>query len=425
VGVRGDRSAPRRTMGKMWDIAVVGGGIVGLATAWELSRTMPDAQIVVLEQEPELATHQTGHNSGVIHSGLYYRPGSLKAQLSTLGRRRLIVFLDQYRIPYALSGKVVVAVSADELPRLMRLFEFGIKNQVPQLREIGPEELHEIEPHVVGIRALYSPETGIVDYRQVALKLADLIRKRGHQILTGQHIRQIREESDGVRLIASSGQDFTTRYAIVAAGIAADRLARGAGFSLQSRMIPFRGDYLVMRPDRRHLVRSLVYPVPDPALPFLGVHFTKRLNDGAVWIGPNAVLTGARNVYRRGAVNPRDLFEVLAFPGFWRMFRRHWRAGLLEWYRDHAAAAYVRLAQRYLPELSPKDVTWGPMGIRAQLVDVSGMLVDDFRLEFHRRALFVLNAPSPAATSSLAIAEYVVQHAATTFGWTLDTPKDP
>lgn len=397
---------------------------MALATAWELTQAMPDARLLVLEKEPEVGIHQTGHNSGVIHSGLYYRPGSLKARLSTSGRRRLLRFLDRHRLPYALSGKVVVAVADEELPRLKRLLEFGLQNGVPGLREIGPEELREIEPHVVGRRALYSPQTGIVDYRQVALTLRDLILHAGHEVRTHQQVERFVPEPEGVRLVTVSGEDVKARYAIVAAGIFTDRLARRAGLHLPERMIPFRGDYLVVQPPQQSLVRSLVYPVPDPALPFLGVHFTKRLGDGALLIGPNAVLAASRSRYRRGAVDLRDVADVLTFPGFWRMVRRHWRTGFVEWYRDHWAAQYVKLAQRYVPELTPHAVAWGPMGIRAQLVDAHGSLVDDFRIEAHGRLLFVLNAPSPAATSALAIAAYLVDYAASTFGWSVKRPLD-
>jgi L-2-hydroxyglutarate oxidase LhgO len=404
-----------------WDTIIVGAGIVGLAIAYELMARRPDDRLLLVDREPTVAAHQTGHNSGVIHSGLYYRPHSLKATLTQQGRQLLINFLDQQHLKYDLSGKVVVARHVEELGALERLFQNGVANRVPQIALWPGERLGDLEPHVRGVRAIYSPKTGIVDYAVVAARLAELFQKAGHTLWLGYGVKRIAFDAGRVRMTLDSGEELSAQHAVIAAGIGSDRLARQAGLSLTSRMIPFRGDYLVIDPSRRHLIRSMIYPVPNPNLPFLGVHFTRKLN-GAVWIGPNAVLAATRTTYRRGALNGRDLRDTVTFPGFWRMARQNWRAGLDEWIRDHWMRLYLNVARQYVPELSMTDVRWGPMGIRAQLVDASGALVDDFRLATLGPVMFVLNAPSPAATSSFAIARYVVESCAKTFGYTLANP---
>ncbi len=408
-------------MAEQFDVIIVGAGIIGLATAWEVARRRRDSRILILEREPRLSIHQTGTNSGVIHAGVYYAPGSLKARLTKRGRDLLFPFLETYHIPYRLSGKIIVAASDEELPRLDNLYQNALANQVPGIRRIPAEAISEIEPHVKGVGAIHSPATGIVYFPDVAQKLAELLTTQGHVIRTGMPVVRLVRELSQVRVLTPTG-DFLARQVIVAAGIQTDRLAETAGYHLDARMLPFRGDYLILSAAKNPWIRSLVYPVPDSNLPFLGVHFTRRLKDDAVWIGPNAVLAFDRMRNYRGAWNTRDVLASLSFLGTWRLFARYWRTGMDEWYRDHLARAYLHLARRYVPDLRAHDVRWGPSGIRAQLVDTQGALVDDFRFLGDDRLLFVLNAPSPGATSCLAIAEYLVETGAKQFGWTLGPP---
>lgn len=407
-----------------YDVMIVGAGIVGLAVAREISRRWPDARLLILDQEQELAFHQSGHNSGVIHSGIYYRPGSLKARLTLESRALLLRFLAEERLPYALSGKLIVAVRPGELAQLHELYENGRANGVPGIRMMGPDAMREVEPHVRGLEAIYVPSTGITDYRQVALRVGQRLIERGVRIQLGETVNRIQIQSDMVAVETKTGFRASGRYLIAATGIQSDRLARAAGLNPHSRIIPVRGGYWTLAPQSRHLVRSLIYPVPDPGLPFLGVHFTRRINDQAVWVGPNAVLAGHRSGYRRGAVNLRDVVDTAGYPGFWRLAQRFWRYGAGEWYRDHWLAAYLRQAQDYIPELTRRDFNPGPFGIRAQLVDAHGAMVDDFRIMPAGRALFVLNAPSPAATASFAIARHLVDRGAEEFGWTLRPSQD-
>ena len=402
---------------------IVGAGIVGLTIARELSQRWPDARLLLLEQEHSLAAHQSGHNSGVIHSGIYYRPGSLKARLTLESRARLLRFLDEEKLPYEISGKLVVAVRPEELAKLRDLYENGRVNHVPGIRLMGQEAMREVEPHVRGLKAIYVPSTGITDYRQIALRVAERLAERGVIIQTGEAVKRLQIQPHMVVAETQTGLQAAARYLIAAAGIQADRLARAAGLKPASRIIPVRGGYWTLLPHSRHLVRSLIYPVPDPRLPFLGVHFTRRISDQAVWVGPNAVLASHRTQHRRGALNLRDLADTAGFPGFWRLARRFWRFGAGEWYRDHWIFAYLRQAQAYVPELTRQDLSPGPFGIRAQLVDADGAMVDDFRIMSAGRALFVLNAPSPAATASFAIARHVVDEGARNFGWTLLPPQ--
>lgn len=365
------------------ELAVVGGGLIGMATARALLERRPDARLAVLEKERELGKHQSGRNSGVVHAGLYYAPGSLKATLCREGRAALLAFADEQRIPYAVRGKLIVATTASELPRLEELKRRAAANGVRGVRELAPPELREIEPHVAGFRGLHVPETAVIDFRAVLQALADDVRARGGVVLLGREVERV-EEVPAERLV-------------VCAGLQADRLA-GSGH----RIAPFRGDYFLLAPPSADLVQGLVYPVPDPAFPFLGVHFTRR-QDGAVWAGPNAVPSLARERYRRLSVDARDALDLLASPGFWRLARRYWRAGAGEIWRDVVKGAAVREMQRYLPELDPRDVSFGPCGIRAQVLARDGTLFDDFLLERQGNALHVVNAPSPGATACLAI----------------------
>ncbi|MGI8587074.1 MAG: L-2-hydroxyglutarate oxidase [Chloroflexia bacterium] len=395
-----------------YDLIVIGAGIVGLATARELLLRRPGLRLLVLEKDAEIAAEQSGHNSGVMHAGIYYKPGSLKATLCTTGVRLLFDYCEQRGIPVDRCGKVIVATEDEELPRLDDLYERGVANGVPGLERIGHERLREIEPHAAGIAAIWSPNTSIVDFRRVARAYADDIRSAGGTIVTSCAVRRIRRTSEGIHIGTERG-GLATRGLIACAGLQADRLAEMAGARLEVKIVPFRGDYYVLRPERRHLCRGLIYPVPDPSLPFLGVHFTKRI-DGEVWAGPNAVLAFSRQGYRKQDVNLGDLRELASYPGFWRMARAYWQTGANEIYRDFVKAAFLRSLQRYVPECTAADILPGPSGVRAQAVRADGALVDDFMVYTARNMVHVLNAPSPAATSSLAIARLIADRAAET-----------
>jgi L-2-hydroxyglutarate oxidase LhgO len=396
-----------------WDIAIIGGGIIGLAAAMELLTRWPSLRLVVLEKEHQIAQHQSGHNSGVIHSGIYYTPGSLKARACVAGKSRLIRFCDEHAIPYDLCGKVIVATQPEELPRLEQLYQRGIANGVPGLELIEPERLRQLEPHVVGVRALWAPTTGIVDFARVAATYADLVVARGGTILCGHRVDAI-QRRDGCQHLVTSRGTVTTRYLVSCAGLHADRIAQLTGAPDTPRIVPFRGDYYVLRPDRRNLVKGLIYPVPDPRFPFLGVHFTRRI-DGDVWLGPNAVLAFAREGYRRLDFNLRDLSQSLRYRGFQKLAARFWRTGLAEMYRDFSKTAFLKALQRYMPTLRSSDLLPGPSGVRAQALAPDGTLVDDFAVDHQGDTIHVRNAPSPAATSSLAIADMIADTVHGTF----------
>ncbi len=393
-----------------FDVVVVGAGILGLATARRLLQTSPGLKLAVVEKEDAIATHQTGHNSGVVHSGIYYLPGSLKARLCTQGKAALERLVDERGLAHERCGKVIVALDAQELPRLDELERRAQANGVQGLRGIGADELREVEPNAVGIRALHATQTGIVDFREVAGALADDVRAGGGEVLLGRQVVGIAEHGGRVEVMTSGG-GLEARAVVACAGLQSDRLAALSGASPdRPRIVPFRGDYYTLRPHASGLVNGLVYPVPDPELPFLGVHFTKTIG-GKVIAGPNAVLSLAREGYRRLALSPRDAAATLTFPGFWRFARSHFRFGLGEQWRDVVKSAFVRDMQRYVPVVQAEDVEFGPSGIRAQALGRDGKLVDDFVLERSGRVLHVLNAPSPAATASLAIAEHLAGEA--------------
>ena len=401
-------------MSDRFDVVVIGGGIVGLSTALQLLERRPGLRLALLEKEPELATHQTGHNSGVLHAGLYYRPGSLKARLCREGKLAVERFADTHGIPYEHRGKVVVALDESELPRLAELERRGVENGVEGLRAIGPQELRELEPHVAGIRALHSPKSGVIDFRRVALAYADEVRTRGGEILTGREVTAVRTRGAERELVTTAGP-VTAGAVVACAGLHADRVAALTGNAPRDhRIVPFRGDYYTFRPIARRLVNGLVYPVPDPSFPFLGVHFTRQI-DGGVVAGPNAVLALAREGYRRTNVRPRDVAGVLAFSGFWRLAARNLRMGAAEVWRDVVKSAFVGEMQRYLPEIQSGDVDFGPSGVRGQALARDGSLADDFLLEGASNVLHVLNAPSPAATASLAIGIYLADQAVERF----------
>ncbi|RDI75404.1 putative dehydrogenase [Gaiella occulta] len=396
------------------DVAVIGAGIVGLSTARLLALRHPRLRIVVLDKEQAIARHQTGRNSGVIHSGIYYAPGSLKAELCVRGAAALSAYCDEKGIPTLRCGKVVVARLPQELPRLEELHRRGVANGVAGLELIGRERLRELEPHVAGVRALHVPGTGVVDYGRVASAYAEDFAAAGGEVLLGREVTGIRRVRGRVLLETGAGS-VEARHVVACAGVYADRVARLGGGDPEPRIVPFRGDYYALKPERRHLVNALVYPVPDPGFPFLGIHTTLRV-DGSVLLGPNAVLAFAREGYGRFDVSLGDLAETLRAPGFRRIARRYWRTGLGETVRDYSKRLFVASARRLIPELEPSDVVPGPAGIRAQALAADGTLVDDFVLEHRDGAIHVRNAPSPGATSSLAIAERLSDLAGEAFG---------
>jgi L-2-hydroxyglutarate oxidase len=386
------------------DVVIVGGGIVGLATAYQLTRRDSPPRVVVVEKEAGLASHQTGHNSGVIHSGVYYRPGSLKATTCRAGKAALEAFCTFEGIPFDLCGKVIVAVDDAELPALEKMRERAIGNGV-RCEMIGPERLRELEPHAAGVRALHVVETGIVDYVQVCRRLADRIRERGGRILTNMRVTSIRRSADRVVVHTATG-DLNANFVVNCAGLFSDRVTRLSGQDPTARIVPFRGEYYELKPTAWRLCRNLIYPVPDPKFPFLGVHFT-RVIGGGVECGPNAVLAFAREGYRWADINLSDLTETLSYPGFLRLARKYWRTGLGEIYRSISKAAFVRALQRLVPDIRPEDLDAAPAGVRAQAVCPDGSLVDDFLVREGDRVVNVVNAVSPAATASLAIGRYV------------------
>ena len=394
---------------RTYDVVVVGAGILGLATARRLLHARPGLRLALLEKEAQIATHQTGHNSGVVHSGIYYTPGSLKARLCTAGKSALERYIAERALPYERSGKLIVAIEERELPRLTELERRAIANGVGGLRVLDGSELRAVEPNAVGLRALHAPETAIVDYRAVAGAFADDVQEAGGELLLETSVTGLEERPRNVAVETSSGS-FTASALVSCAGLQSDRVAALAGRRPPVRIVPFRGDYYTLKPAARGLVNGLVYPVPDPAFPFLGVHFTK-LTDGRVIAGPNAVLALSRETYRRTGIRLRDVASIVGYPGFWRFAGRHYRFGAGEIWRDVVKRAYVRELQRYVPAVTVDDVEFGPSGIRAQALDREGRLVDDFVLERTGRQLHVLNAPSPAATASLAIAEHIAAEA--------------
>jgi len=386
-----------------YDVAVIGAGILGLATARELARR-GERRILVIDKERTQATHQTGHNSGVIHSGLYYTPGSAKARLCVAGRHLLLEFCNEQDIAHDICGKLIVAVEESELAELQTLYERGIANGLRGLRLVDAQEIREIEPAVRGLRAIWVPEAGIVNYRDVALAIAR--DTPGVTFGLGARVIGLRVTSSEVE-IQTTGGTARAENVIACAGLHSDRIARMTGAAPEPRIIPFRGDYWVLRPERRGLIRGLVYPVPDSRFPFLGIHFTRRI-EGPVWCGPNAVLAFAREGYRRRDVDLGDLAEAVGYGGFRALAAKYWRTGLAELARDLSKRLFLDALRRYVPELTANDLLPGPSGVRAQAIDREGRLVDDFAFDTAERVLNVRNAPSPAATSSLALAKEFV-----------------
>ena len=397
-----------------YDVVIIGGGIVGLSAAMHLKQgKFSRARVAVVEKESGLAVHQTGHNSGVMHSGIYYRPDSHKARFCVTGLQALLRFCDEYEIEYQQCGKVIVALSEDELPRLQNLYERGVANGVKGLEMIGPEQLKEVEPHAAGIRALWAPFTGIIDYRKVSTAYADRFQQAGGDIFTDAPVRNITRHRDGLVLQTPAGS-LKAKHVINCAGLYADRVAEMMGEKVDVRIIPFRGEYFTLRPESHHLVRGLIYPVPDPRFPFLGVHYTRTIH-GQVEAGPNAVLALRREGYRKTDWNLGESLGAFTFPGFWKMSAKYWKVGMNEMRRSYSKNLFVRDLQRLLPEIQAEDLAPGGSGVRAQAVSRAGVLLDDFSIIRGVEAIHVLNAPSPGATSSLAIGSHIADLAAETF----------
>jgi (S)-2-hydroxyglutarate dehydrogenase len=394
------------------DVVVIGGGIVGLATAFHLTQKFPERRVVVLEKEPRLAEHQTGHNSGVLHSGIYYKPGSLKAINCREGKLAMEQFCAEQKIDYDICGKVIVAIDESELPALQRIYERGVANGI-NCSIIERERLHELEPHAAGIKAIHVPEAGIVNYRQVCERLGDLIRAKGHQVLVNGKVTSIKVTGNR-SVVSSQAGEFETRLIINCAGLHCDRVAKLGHTKPDAKIVPFRGEYFELVPEKHYLCRNLIYPVPDPKFPFLGVHFT-RMIEGGVECGPNAVLAFGREGYKKTQINFGDLFETMTYSGFIRMALKHWRMGMGEMWRSFSKAAFVKALQRLMPEIRAEDMHAAPAGIRAQAVLPDGNLVDDFLILESPHMININNAPSPAATASLNIGRLIVEKAAPRF----------
>lgn len=394
---------------RRYDVCIVGAGLIGLAVARSLVDAFSGISVAIVDKEGGVARHQSSHNSGVVHSGLYYKPGSLKARLSVEGRRAMYDLCESAGVPYDRSGKLVIATDPSEIPALDELERRGTANGLQGLRRLGPQEIREYEPEATGIAALHVPEAGVADFPGVAEHQAQVLGEKGAEIITGVEVSAIDHESDGVSVIAG-GSRFSARMLINCAGLHSDRVAAMAGVSPGVRIVPFRGEYYRLSDDAVDLVRTLIYPVPDPRFPFLGVHFTRRI-DGNVEVGPNAILALGREHYRGVAPDWRELWSILAHRGFRKLARRHWRAGTSEMLNSRSTRLYARLARRLVPALEREHLLPGGAGVRAQAVDSAGNLVDDFVIEKGGRTVHVLNAPSPGATASIAIGQYIAARA--------------
>lgn len=394
------------------EVIIVGGGIVGLATAFRLLERFPRTRVTLLEKEKELAQHQSGHNSGVLHSGIYYTPSSLKASNCREGKKALEAFCDKEGIPYEVCGKVIVAVEESELPALDRLYERGRANGV-RCTLITRERLKELEPHAAGLRAIHVPEAGIVDFREVCRRLAERVTGAEGRIVRAARVRAMRRTGSQV-VVESSAGPFAADYVVTCAGLQSDRVTQLSGEKPTAQIMPFRGEYYALKPTARHLCRNLIYPVPDARFPFLGVHFTRMIH-GGVECGPNAVLAFAREGYTGRDINLRDLVESVTYPGFLRLARRYWRVGMGEMWRSLSTAAFVRALQRLVPEITAAELESAPAGVRAQALAPDGRLVEDFLIQETDRVINVCNAPSPAATASLSIGALIVERLATRF----------
>lgn len=394
-------------------LIVIGGGIIGLATGYKLARQFPGVKVTVLEKENSVGQHQTGHNSGVLHAGLYYKPGSLKARLAVSGIREMVAFCEENQIPHEICGKLVVAVDETELGRLENLYERGQQNGLLGLRKLNAQQMREVEPHVAGIAALHVPQEGIVDYEKVCRAIQKKIAEHGGEVRTNAKVTALRPKTNGW-IVSTRAGDFEADYVVNCAGLHCDRVSELAGEKRHVRIVPFRGEYYKIRPDRQFLVRNLIYPVPDPQFPFLGVHFT-RLIHGGIEAGPNAVLAFAREGYRKSDFNLSDFVDAVSFGGLWKFMAKHKRMSWEEVKRSFSKHRFCHSLQRLVPEIQIADLSPGGAGVRAQAMSPDGELVQDFSLVQRNRALHVLNAPSPGATASLAIGEEIARQVAANF----------
>ena len=393
----------------MDDVIVIGGGIVGLATAYKLLEQKPGLKLRILEKEKSIGLHQSGHNSGVIHSGIYYKPGSMKEKNCRRGVEELLLFCDKFNVQYDLCGKVIVAVNLEEVNRLDALYKRGLENGISDVRIVDSQELKDLEPHATGIKAIHVPSTGIINYTSVVDELAKQIIKRGGEIKTKATVKGFVRKA-GECIVNTQTYDYPTGLVINCAGLYSDKIAQLAGENSSISIIPFRGEYYVLKPESRHLVNSLIYPVPDPKFPFLGVHFTRRI-DGSVEAGPNAVLATAREGYRRRDFSFQETWELLTNPGFWKIGRNYWKTGMGEYTRSLFKPLFVKALQHLVPAIQGSDLAPGGSGVRAQAMDETGKLLDDFCIVQSERFIHVLNAPSPAATASFAIGSTIADQA--------------
>lgn len=396
-----------------YDCIIVGAGIVGLSTAYKLTETYPDINILVLEKEDEVAAHQTGNNSGVIHSGIYYKPNSYRARNCVQGRHQLVDFCRQHDVDYEICGKVIVAGQEEELPRLEKIFETGKINNIEGIKKIDAGELAEIEPYVRGIRAIHVPCSGIVDFVGVCRRLKQLIEQQGSRVACGQEVQNIMRRDREVSIVTGT-DTFCSKYLINCAGLYSDHVAQSAGVRSDIQIVPFRGEYYELKPEVRHYVKGLIYPMPNPAFPFLGVHFTKMV-DGRIECGPNAVFSFKREGYHKMSFDLEETIETLNFGGFWNLAKEHWRMGLDEYYRSFSKQAFVKGLQELIPAIRPDHLKAAPSGVRAMALQADGEILDDFHFETTEQEIHVLNAPSPAATAGLAIGDEIVQRAQQAF----------
>ncbi|HYG16080.1 MAG TPA: L-2-hydroxyglutarate oxidase [Bacteroidia bacterium] len=392
-----------------YDIVIIGGGIVGLATAYQLKKLQPGLKTAVVEKGSTVGNQQTGHNSGVIHSGLYYKPGSLKAKNCINGYTMLLDFCNEHGIKYELCGKIVVATQPEELPLLENLYKRGLENGLDKIRMIGPEEVKNMEPHVTALKAIDVPYTGIIDYVEVCEKLAELFKANDGEVFLGERVTGIIEKQ-GYSVVKTTNNELEGKLVINCAGLYSDKVAMFTQENLDTRIIPFRGEYYMLKDSSKHLVKNLIYPVPDPNFPFLGVHFTRMIG-GGVEAGPNAVFAFAREGYKKSTINLKELFESLAWPGFQKVIRKYWRTGMGEMYRSFSKRAFTKALQRLIPEIKESDLVPAEAGVRAQACDRTGGLLDDFKIVENNLSINILNAPSPAATSSLSIGKTVAEMA--------------
>ena len=401
------------TIDRQYDVVVVGGGIIGLATSMKLTQDFPNLKVAVLEKEKEVAQHQTGHNSGVIHAGIYYAPGSQKANFCSTGGKLLRNFCDEYGIAYDMCGKLIVATDDSEVPQLEELFKRGTENGAEGLRMVDQEEIKEIEPYSAGVKAILSPNTGIIDYFEVSQAYATRMRENGGDLFTNVEVISI-ENKEGLVYMNTTSGTVVAKYVLNCAGLHADTVARMMGVDVGVKIVPFRGEYFSIIPEKEHMVKGLIYPVPNPSMPFLGVHFTRRIN-GSVEAGPNAVLAFAREGYKKTDVNFKDTLGTLSYSGFWKMSAKYWKVGMHEQYRSLVKGVFVKSLQKLMPEITGDDLGDPGAGVRAQVIDSKGGLLQDFAIEASANAIHVLSAPSPGATSSLTISEYIVDLAQESF----------